>query len=447
MTLAEKGAMALLGFLKSWDEKEGEPVLKDHSTILAYLEDLIRIRSQVQFWISRDDLVPIVGKIDLLNEEAGTITIVLHRALPGNLGPNTLLDMVFALEGMRFDAPVKFVRRDGYLRGVFTVPQRVLHAERRMKMRARFGPRERGTCTILEDLFEGHGVTGRLINLSLEGLCMRIDRAISIQENRPIHVSPALFDAGRNVALVRIQNLPFTPLIECCGIVTHLEATPIGVSMGLHFKGLGGLETQQITHLLARRLPSFARGFPVRYRRGKENVESLPEPSSPEEEWSETTAEEAKEVDIEQSQEDEIVSARVSTHERLLQIKKRGKKILLIIHDELDLAILSGTLQVDGYRQIHEAKSVLELLRTVRTIAPDLIILEQNFGNVGGQQLLERLRKYEGCKSAPVIMIADAVDVRTALMAKAARIDHLQTWPIDYDGVLKDVLARLLILE
>src|SRR5664280_287316 len=116
--------MALLGFLRSWDEKDGEPVLKDHSTILAYLEYLIRVRSMVQFWISRDDLVPITGKVDLLSEEAGIMTIVLQRALSGQMEPNTPLDMVFTLEGMRFDAPVKFIRRDGYLRGVFTVPQR-----------------------------------------------------------------------------------------------------------------------------------------------------------------------------------------------------------------------------------------------------------------------------------------------------------------------------------
>ena len=81
--------MALLGFLRSWDEREGEPVLKDVPTILAYIEDLIRIRSSVQFWLKDDDLVPITGKIDLLSELPGTMTVVLQRALPCELAEKT----------------------------------------------------------------------------------------------------------------------------------------------------------------------------------------------------------------------------------------------------------------------------------------------------------------------------------------------------------------------
>jgi len=441
--------MALLGFLRSWDETEGEPVLRDHSTILAYIEDLIRIGSAVQCWASRDDLVPISGKIDLLHEESGTMTVVLQRALPGEFQANTVLDMVFTLEGMRFDAPIKFLRRDGYLRALFTVPEKIMHAERRSKMRARFGPRERGTCTVLEGLFEGCGVTGRLVNLSLEGLCMRIDRAISIRDNRPCHPTPALFSLGKSVALVRIQNLPHTPLIECCGQVAHIEATPIGITLGLVLKGLGSLENQQITHLLARRLPSFARGFPVRYRRGREDFATDPEDKSPEgeEDWSEPLDSEAEiALAASPAAEDDLGDAKLSSHDRLLKIKKLGKKILLILSDDLDRAILAGTLQVDGYRQVQEAKSVIESLRAVRISVPDLIIIEQSVGAVPAQELLERLRKRGHCEGVPVVMVCNSPDIRTTIMAKAAHIDHVQVWPIDYDGVLRGVLATLLRL-
>jgi len=440
--------MALLGFLRSWDEKEGEPVLRDASTILAYLEDLIRIGSQTQFWISREDLAPLAGKIDLLHEESRTMTVLLQRALPGDIQPNTPLEMVFTLEGMRFDAPVKFLRREGYLRALFSVPEKVLHAERRAKMRARFGPRERGTCTVLEELFDGHGVTGRLVNLSLEGLCMRLDRAISIRDNRPIHPTPSLFPFGKSVALVRIQNLPHTPLIECCGTITHLEATPIGITMGIMLKGLGSLETQQITQLMTRRLPSFSRGFPVRYRRGREGVDLMPEvqASDAEEDWSENSGDEVV-AEVPGLSEEEWGAPKVEGHERLLRIKKLGKKILIILSDDLDRAILAGTLQVDGYRQILEAKTIIDAFRTLRAAEPDLVIIEQSVGALPAQQLLARLRKKGYCQAAPVVMVCEGPDIRTTLMAKAARIDHVQSWPIDYDGVLKDVLARLLGLE
>jgi len=441
--------MALLGFLRSWDEREGEPVLKDQSTILAYIEDLIRIRSFVQFWLKGDDMLPIAGRIDLLSELSGHMTITLQRALPGDIQANTAMEMMFTLEGMRFDAPVKFLRRDGYLRAQFSIPEKVRHAERRTKMRARFGPREKATCTLLEDLFEGHGAAGRLVNLSMEGLCMRIDRAISIRENRQLGISNNLFDLGKSLAVVRIQNLPHTPLIECCGKVTHIESTSIGVLLGLHLQGLGSAESQWLSHVLARRLPSFARGFPVRHRRGKEElideIATNPEQES-EADWQKITDEsEDGAVDIDAAE--ELVASRPDTHERLLQIKKRGKKILLVIQDDLDRAILSGTLQVDGFRQIHEAGSVVEVLRAVRGGPPDLIILEPTVGNATAQQLLERLRSKAGCESVPAIMITNGPDVRMTLMAKASKIQHVQSWPVDYDGVLKDVISKLLVLE
>ena len=286
--------MALLGFLRSWDEREGEPVLKDMPTILAYIEDLIRIRNSVQFWLKDDDLVPLTGKIDLLSELPGTMTVVLQRALPCDLAEKTSFKMVFPLEGMRFEAPVRFLRRDGYLRAIFTLPEKVCHAERRSKMRARFGPRERATCTVLEGLFEGHGVAGRLVNLSLEGACLRIDKAISIQKNHPIAIAPDLFEPGRVLSVVRVQNLPQTPMIECFGKVTHIESTSIGVLMGLRFEGLGTLETQCLAQVMARRLPSFARGFPVRYRRGRESLESEPETDANDVEWSQSEGAEAE---------------------------------------------------------------------------------------------------------------------------------------------------------
>lgn len=440
--------MALLGFLRSWDEREGEPVLKDVPTILAYIEDLIRIRSSIQFWLKDDDLVPFTGRIDLLSELPGTMTVALQRALPCDLAEKTGFKMVFPLEGMRFEAPVRFLRRDGYLRAIFAVPERVCHAERRTKMRARFGPRERATCTVLEGLFEGHGVTGRLVNLSLEGACMRIDKAISIQRNHAVSITPELFEPGRSLAIIRVQNLPQTPMIECFGKVTHIESTPIGVLMGLCFEGLGTLETQCLAQVMARRLPSFARGFPVRYRRGRETLESEPESDANETDWNlNENIDAANDSAEDASASESFQDARVDTHERLLQLRKRGKRVLIILKDDLDRAILSGTLQVDGYRQIAEAGSVVETLRAVRTLKPDLIVMEPHLGEVNAQQLVERLRLKAGCEKVPVVMIADDLDIRTKLMAKAARIDHLQAWPTDYDETMKGVLTRLLAIE
>lgn len=147
--------MALLGLFKPKDEVDGEPVLKDRSMILAYMEELIRLGANVQLWLHKDDFVPMSGKIDLLNENDGAMTLLLQRALPGDLQANTPMDMVLSMDGMRFDTPVRFIQREGYLRALFSLPKQISHAERRAKMRARFGPREKAPARCWKEFLKG----------------------------------------------------------------------------------------------------------------------------------------------------------------------------------------------------------------------------------------------------------------------------------------------------
>ncbi|MDP2876371.1 MAG: hypothetical protein Q8O00_09320, partial [Holophaga sp.] len=370
---------------------------------------------------------------------------------PGDLEPNTAMQMIFSLDGMRFDTPVRFLKRDGYLRALLTVPEQVLHAERRGKMRARFGPREKASCTVLEGFFDGKGATGRLVNLSMEGLCIRIDRAISIQDNHKLGITPELFEAGTALPMIRIQNLPHTPTVECSGIICYLRHSPIGVLMGVRLEGLGGLETQHLHQVMARRLPSFAKGFPVKHRRAAMELEnSLEAPSELEESWDVSEENEASsepEEALATQQTDSLQAARPDTHERLLQIKKRGKRIMIIIKDDLDRAILGGTLQVDGFRLIQEAQNMIEVLRFCRTTPPELILMEQQVGTVSAHEFLGKLKRQGHCTSVPVILIAEAPDLRTALMAKAAGFAYVQPSPVNYDGELKAVIHKWLNLD
>ncbi|MBK8794446.1 MAG: response regulator [Holophaga sp.] len=441
--------MALLGLFKPKDEIAGEPVLKDRSMILAYLEELARLGANVQFWVHKDDFVPLSGKIDLLHEQDSTMTVLLQRALPGDLQPNSILDMVFSMDGMRFDTPVHFIERAGYLRALFTLPKQISHAERRAKMRARFGPREKATCTVLEGFFEGKGATGRLVNLSMEGLCIRIDRAITIGNDHKLAINPDLFTVGTALPVVRIQNLPHTPTIECCGVVSHMRISPIGVLLGLRLEGLGGLETQLLHAVMTRRLPSFARGFPVKHRRAAMELGTGAELQAPEETWEipeELEPTTALDATTQTACDEDLLAARPDTRERLLQIKKRGKRILIIIRDDLDRAILAGTLHVDGFRQILEAQNFIEVVKLCRTTPPHLILIEQQVGTANAQEFVSKVKKASGCGSIPVVMITDTLDVRTTLMAKAAGFAHMQRKPVDYDGELKAVLYRLLEL-
>jgi CheY-like chemotaxis protein len=333
------------------------------------------------------------------------------------------------------------------MQAIFKVPECITHAERRGQMRARFGRLEKASVTILEDLFKGHGATGRLVNLSMEGLCMKIERAISIEQDRRLPISQNLFQFHQTLMVVRILDLPHSPVVECTGRVAHLEEFPEGLLMGIHLEGLGGLEAQILNQVLGRRLPTFSRSFPQKRRRCEMDFTSADEAERLARMLEDKGGEEAapaadEEADVLEAVEDPMDA--LPPQDRLALVKKRCRRILLIQSDDLNRAILAGTLQVDGFRQVREARNLLEALQCTRVGTFDLIILDQTIGTHGAQTILERLRKLGHCEDVPVIMIAEHTDVKTTIMAKAARIDHVQKVPIDYDGELRGVLNHLL---
>lgn len=422
----------------------GEPELRDRETILAYFEELARLGTPVNLWVDSESWIPIGLRIEAVREDGWSFSAALQRALPGDLSPKRLLEVAFPLEGVRLLASLHFLEREGYLKASFALPESIRFGERRERVRARFGPRERARVTVLEDFLQGCGATGRLVNLSLTGLCLRVDRVIAVHGQGQIPISPAVFTAGTRLALVRIQDLPHAPMIECSGITTHSERSAIGTTVGIHLEGLGGLEQRLLAEVLTRRLPTFARSFPARHRRTEADLIDPTQAQNQELEAWETPPEDlADPVPAEESESREAPTE-LSTRERLLRIKKQGKRVLVIMHDDLDRAILAGTLQVDGFRHVMEARNYAEALGWFRVAAIDLVVLDSQVGAHPGQKFLERLRAQGYCVETPVVMASEHLDVRATIMAKALRIAHVQSKPIDYDGELRPALYRLL---
>jgi len=421
-----------------------EPELRDREMILAYFEELSRLGAPVMLWVDQDAWIPIGLKVEAVREDTWSFSAALQRALPGDLSGKRVLELAFPLEGVRLLASVRFQARDGYLKGAFSLPEAIRFGERRERVRARFGPREKARVTVLEDFLQGCGATGRLVNLSLSGLCLRVDRVIAVRGEGQIPISPAVFTAGTRLALVRIQDLPNVPMIECSGITTHSGRSAIGTTVGIRLEGLGALEQNLLAGVLARRLPSFARHFPVRRRRSDDELVDPGASGSEEEAWDGEVEVAALDADVPEGPLESETRAEPSREERLIRIKRSGKRILIIMHDDLDRAILAGTLQADGFRPAMEARNFAEALGWFRVTPIDLVILDHQVGAHSGQVFLDRLRAQGYGLETPVVMTAEEVDVRATIMAKAHRIAHLQRKPIDYDGELRAMLHRLL---
>jgi len=422
-----------------------EPELRDREMILAYFEELCRLGTPVMLWVDQESWIPIGLRVEAVGEDSWGFSAALQRALPGDLSSKRILELAFPLEGVRLLAHVHFQARDGYLKAVFSLPEAIRFGERRERIRARFGPREKARVTVLEDFMQGCGATGRLVNLSLSGLCLRVDRVIAVRGEGKIPISPAVFTAGTRLALVRIQDLPNVPMIECAGITTHSGRTAIGTTVGVHLEGLGSLEQNLLAGVLARRLPTFARNFPVRRRRGEDDlVDPVVANAEDGDAWDVAAEDEVLDSGSLEAPPEAEGLPEPSREERLIRIKRSGKRILIIMHDDLDRAILAGTLQADGFRPAMEARNFAEALGWFRVTPIDLVILDHQVGAHPGQVFLDRLRAQGYGLETPVVMTSDEVDVRTTIMAKAHRISHLQRKPIDYDGELRAMLHRLL---
>lgn len=454
--------MGILDLFKSGPESGREPELKDREMIIAYLEDLGRTKSAITVQLSAQDLVPHQGTVQLVNDARNRFALGLKRPLAQELEPKAPLTLIFTLDGFRLQATVHYLGRGGYLQIEASLPERILFAERRGKLRARFGPREHASVTALQDLFQGTGTAGKLLNLSMEGLCMQIERAILVPGDRKLEITDGLFTRGQKLLMVRIQELPHVPMIECSGEVAWIRAAESHVEMGLKLWGVGAQENQYLEQVMTRRLPSFSRAFPVRHRRHSEGAEpggggargagpgplasgAAPEAEAPGAEGgagSPGPAEEAAQVPTTASLPEELKG-----RDRLLHFRRNSKHILVVMGDDLDRAILTGTLQVGGFTNLHEAKGLVQAIERCKKHIPDLLILDAQIGPHTAPDVVTKLRGVGVLEMSPVVVLVDKADVKVKLAAKAMKLKHLLDKPVDYDGLMKGLLDKLLDLR
>ncbi|HEX9081629.1 MAG TPA: hypothetical protein VF768_05075, partial [Holophagaceae bacterium] len=112
-----------------------------------------------------------------------------------------------------------------------------------------------------------------------------------------------------------------------------------------------------------------------------------------------------------------------------------------------DRLTLAGALLEDGYRNLHEAKSLVQALDQIRKFPMDLCILSQQVGSHGALEVVDQLQASGRLGQAEIVVLKDIEDVRLHLAAKAGRIALVVPRPMDFQGVLKPRLEELLGLS
>ena len=116
----------------------------------------------------------------------------------------------------------------------------------------------------------------------------------------------------------------------------------------------------------------------------------------------------------------------------------KGRRILTVDDDRLNIRILGGILRGEGY-VLAEASSGEAALEAYASFHPDLVLLDVVMPGIDGFETCRALRKLYGDKCAPVIFI-------TAKNASADVVEGLDAGGVDYlpkPFKPKEVLARI----
>lgn len=120
-----------------------------------------------------------------------------------------------------------------------------------------------------------------------------------------------------------------------------------------------------------------------------------------------------------------------------------GSVTILNIEDNIDNRLLiRRVLSAEGY-QIVEAGNAGEGLEVLKTLHPDLILMDINMPDMDGYSLTARIRSLEGFKSIPIVALTANVMRGDREKSLEAGCDGYIQKPIDIDLLPQQVESYL----
>jgi CheY-like chemotaxis protein len=400
--------------------------LRDGNTIRAYLDELVFKQTLVQLWITLSDTLPFETTIARISRD----TFITSQTPP--LPQNQQLNLSFMVDSRRFTAHTQVVST-----GVFKIPTSVAIGERRERFRAAFGRHEEielFACEKVSPPFVwGRVLTGRVLDLSLQGLRVSLDEVASGTGEA------ATLARGDTFASVCIGNLPYTPTIQCGGIVAHVRSVSGELSCGFLLTGLLETDRKNIERILARRFPTtFGQAFPQKHRK----TDIADQAGAPVQVKAAAKAPEVVAMPsapaaplIERPPRPEVTP--------VMRIRKAVRKILVISATSEGRKSLAESMREDDFKQVFEAKSFLDAQSMARATRFDLVLLDVKVGGHFGQMILEALHRHELLLDTPVILVADRRDANIEAVAEAIEAIHIHEKRAPYDDLVPVLYALL----
>jgi hypothetical protein len=244
-------------------EGRGAPI-EDPQALQDTLQALFEAESEFSIKVEGTSTLPYASLVQRLEIPEKAFVLKLVRPLPHELHEGAQFRMLFAVEDQRYEAIIALVGREAYLQYRFQLPGYLLLADRRRQKRYPFRPRENAYVIAQDSTIPGLGVAGPLMNISMGGLALRVDRALRLDDGMRVPMNSALFERGKGFTRIRVQDLPQLHLLEGRALVAHATEHGGELILGLTLVGLSVEDETALAASLAFREKMYRGGQPPR---------------------------------------------------------------------------------------------------------------------------------------------------------------------------------------
>lgn len=410
------------------DKPQGsDPTIEDPAFIAGAMQGLFQVEAEFPIKVEGTSTLPYAATVQEIRNGEGGLILKLVRPLPHELMPGAVFEMVFPLEEQRFETTITFRGREAYLQYRFDLPAALAHADRRRAKRYPFRPRESAYVIAQDGRIPGMGVAGPLVNISMGGVAMRVDRVLKLDDGMRVPASTGLFDRGKGFPRVRIQDLPRLPLLEWRGTVAHASTRGGEVILGLEFGELGEEEARLLRDCLEFR-DKILRGIPQSLG-GDSGSSAGAHPTGGDTPRAEAEGEASTPLP-------EALAAGPGG-DPLARMQRRGARVVLCMAEGEARQRVQGHLEGNGYRRL-ETVPGLEALRVLLSPHPPvpppaLVLVDLALAGSGDAEPLAALRQIERILGTPgqvpVAMLCELVDP-TLLLASISSTRILPYVPV-----------------
>jgi len=396
--------------------------LRNDETIRAYLDELVRLKSPVQFWLPHSNEKPFETTLEQVT--GGTFSSTTTPLLE----PGQPLHFAFMLDARRFTTQTQVVST-----GVYTIPISIAHGERRQNPRGPFDrSMDQAEVYAVESrqgaFLGGRTLQGKLLDLSARGLRMAMEE-FDVLTGPVLTVRP-----GDRFEAIRISDLLHTPPIQCGGTLMHLT----GSTAGFMLDGLSERDEKNIARILAPRFPpSFGQDFPTRKRK-TDVADRLGAPTP-----KRVLAKPPEVVERQLEPEPPPIEPERPKLSPVMRIRKAAKRILLLSAQGSTVALAEAFRQ-DGFRQVFEARTYVEILNLAKRTQIDLILLDNTMGGHWGKDMMKALHSHRLLLDTPVILVVECRNDQARAVAEALDAVHIHERRESYDD-LQPVLHSILL--